>query len=478
MIPLGLLLSVALLGTPAPPASAVTLFPALGRPTLVTVSGRVVRGAPEAPAAPLARNAHRLLARSREGIEVAVTFAGQVRRVLTGDDGLFEASFPAPEGAPFPPGLQPVHAAVGGGAGDGRVDVISDAAAFLVISDFDDTLAISNVQSRRGVVTSALLQDEGDQPAVEGMAPFYRCLREGSAPPPGLAVVSGSPLEYGARLEAFLARQGFPFAALHLRHLGLATTSGYKEPVIRALLSRFPQRVVLVGDSGEHDPEVYARIRSEFPGRVAGIFIRDVGRSADPARFAGMVLFRTGVDAALAAASQGLLADGCAAALASRPGPAATAAAVAVSTMAPTAAASSATASAAPLRPFTTDGCSLFLDRDPVHGVTWRDCCVTHDQAYWHGGTEAERLRADEALRACVAERTGDTALAELMYRGVRAGGLPQFPTWYRWGYGWSDGRGYGPLTEAERAAAEDGLAQYRQSQEARSGPGPAAVSR
>jgi phosphatidate phosphatase APP1 len=453
----------------------VTLFPAMGRPTLVTVSGRVVRGAPEAPAAPLARNAHRLLARSREGIEVAVTFAGQVRRVLTGDDGVFEASFPAPEGAPFPPGLQPVHAAVDGGAGEGRVDVISDAAAFLVISDFDDTLAVSNVQSRRGVVTSALLQDEGDQPAVEGMAPFYRCLREGSAPPPGLAVVSGSPLEYGARLEAFLARQGFPFAALHLRHLGLATTSGYKEPVIRALLSRFPQRVVLVGDSGEHDPEVYARIRGEFPGRVAGIFIRDVGRSADPARFAGMVLFRTGVDAALAAASQGLLAAGCAAALASRPGPAVTAAAVAASTAATSATAavaSTATATAAPLRPITTDGCSLFLDRDPVHGVSWRDCCVTHDQAYWRGGSEEERLRADEVLRACVAERTGDTALAELMFRGVRAGGLPQFPTWYRWGYGWSDGRGYGPLTGAERAAAAEGLARWQREQ-ASAGAGP-----
>jgi len=115
------------------------------------------------------------------------------------------------------------------------------------------------------------------------------------------------------------------------------------------------------------------------------------------------------------------------------------------------------------LRPFTTDGCSLFPDRDPVRHVEWRECCVEHDMAYWRGGTEAERLHADEALRACVAQRTGDTRLAELMFRGVRAGGAAVFPTWYRWAYGWrSYGRLYAPLTEAERALADAALARWR----------------
>lgn len=292
-------------------ADAVFLFPALGRPTLVTVSGRVVRRTPDAPGAPLARNARRLTARSREGAAVTVTFAGQTRAVTTGDDGLFEASFPAPAGVPFPVGLRPVRAASGGAAGEGRVDVVDDGAAFLVVSDFDDTVAVSNVRSKRGLVASALLEDEATQPAVEGMAAFYRCLAEGSAPAPGFAVVTGSPYRYAARMEAFLAREGFPFAALHLRHLGPRTLTGYKEPAIRALLSRFPQRVVLVGDSGERDPEVYARIREEFPGRVAAIFVRDVGRSTDPARFAGMVPFRTAADAARAAAARGLAGADC-----------------------------------------------------------------------------------------------------------------------------------------------------------------------
>lgn len=306
-------LTVALAWPAAPrAATSVVVFPALGRPTLVTVAGRVVHGAPEQPGSPLARNARRLTAKSREHLAVTVSFAGQVRRATTGEDGLFEASFPAPGHAPFPPGPHEVRAEAGGAVGAGRVQIVSDAAPFLVLSDLDDTLAVSDVQSVRGLARSSLLADERTQAAVEGMPAFFRCLAEVGDPPPGFAIVSGSPIEYATRVEAFLAARSFPFAAVFLRHLGPGTAKGYKEPVLRALLSRFPQRVVLVGDSGERDPEVYAKIRDEFPDRVAAVFIHDVGRSADRSRFPGMMLFSTGRDAARAAAAQGLVRAGCA----------------------------------------------------------------------------------------------------------------------------------------------------------------------
>jgi len=106
-------------------------------------------------------------------------------------------------------------------------------------------------------------------------------------------------------------------------------------------------------------------------------------------------------------------------------------------------------------RPFTSDGCSLFPDQRLVLRGSWCDCCLRHDVAYWRGGTEEERRLADEGLRDCVKVRTGDPVLAGLMFAGVRAGGSPAFPTSFRWGYGWPEGRGYRALTEAERAAAE-----------------------
>ena len=111
----------------------------------------------------------------------------------------------------------------------------------------------------------------------------------------------------------------------------------------------------------------------------------------------------------------------------------------------------SAMAWAADLKDFTSDGCSLFPDGTMGDRAKWCECCLQHDIAYWRGGAEQERKTADEALRACVLERTRDKALAETMYLGVRAGGHPVFPTWYRWGYGWTYGRGYKPLTEQEQ---------------------------
>jgi hypothetical protein len=107
------------------------------------------------------------------------------------------------------------------------------------------------------------------------------------------------------------------------------------------------------------------------------------------------------------------------------------------------------TASAEDLRPFTTDGCSAFPDGTPKQQSLWAECCITHDLAYWKGGTYDERLVADQNLEACVA-RLGEPEIAKLMLAGVRVGGSPYFPTSYRWGYGWPYQRGYQALSSAE----------------------------
>ena len=110
------------------------------------------------------------------------------------------------------------------------------------------------------------------------------------------------------------------------------------------------------------------------------------------------------------------------------------------------------------LSDFASDGCSLFPDRSLIDESDWCDCCLVHDIAYWKGGTEEERLAADLALRECVLAKTGDEALANLMFEGIRMGGSPYFNTWYRWGYGWSFDRKYRHLSEAELKIAEEKL--------------------
>ena len=114
------------------------------------------------------------------------------------------------------------------------------------------------------------------------------------------------------------------------------------------------------------------------------------------------------------------------------------------------------------LSPFTTDGCSLFLDRSPFGEADWCYCCVAHDLLYWRGGTEEARFNADSELELCIRNASGSTLLAKIMFAGARIGGSPYLPTWFRWGYGWQFGRPYGPLTSQEVILASSLEREYR----------------
>jgi len=101
------------------------------------------------------------------------------------------------------------------------------------------------------------------------------------------------------------------------------------------------------------------------------------------------------------------------------------------------------------LKPFTSDGCSLFPNGTFEQQNLWFDCCQKHDFDYWKGGSYQQRLLADRALKTCV-ENVGQPEIALLMLSGVRVGGSPLLPTQFRWGYGWPYPRFYGELTHQE----------------------------
>jgi phosphatidate phosphatase APP1 len=315
---------LALLLLAAPPAKAdpgILLFPSLGRPDSLTVRGRVLEHMPSQGSSTLSRNLRRLLVNTWKGAEVEVGFGDQRQKAVSGDDGVFEVTFTAPPGKPYFSGLHPVEARAPWGHARGTVSIVAHEAPFFVISDFDDTIAVSNVINLKKVAKSALLQDGRTQPVVPGMAPFYRCLLSDKPTRPGLAVVTGSPWQYGLRMAEFLARNDFPFAGLYPRQLGPKTLSNYKQPVIRELLRQLPNPVILVGDSGEKDPEVYAEIRKEFPDRIARIYIRKVRDTEPSSRFPGMVLFSDPREAADDAVRQGFLTSTCVEAVFAKPAP-------------------------------------------------------------------------------------------------------------------------------------------------------------
>jgi hypothetical protein len=109
---------------------------------------------------------------------------------------------------------------------------------------------------------------------------------------------------------------------------------------------------------------------------------------------------------------------------------------------------------ASELKPFSTDGCSMWIDGTPEQPNLWRHCCVAHDLAYWLGGSETQRQAADAAIESCVVEAQG-SGMARYMYANVRWGGSPYWMTSYRWGYGWDYWEGMKPRGYREPSAAE-----------------------
>lgn len=101
------------------------------------------------------------------------------------------------------------------------------------------------------------------------------------------------------------------------------------------------------------------------------------------------------------------------------------------------------------LKPFVSDGCSMFPDGTLFQHRLWSSCCFVHDFAYWKGGTYFERKRADFDLKFCVANK-GKPRLALLIFVGVRLGGSPFSPMPFRWGYGWRYSKFYSKLTSED----------------------------
>ncbi|RMX07947.1 DUF2183 domain-containing protein [Corticibacter populi] len=172
-----------------------------------------------------------------------------------------------------------------------------------IVSDIDDTIKVSEVGNTRQLLRNTFL--EAFQ-AVPGMAAWYRQMcsaAQQAVEPVGASAasvcchyLSSSPLQLLPVLQRFIEEAGFPPGPLHLREAtawrsllpGSADSESLKLGRLRQWLDDFPaRRFVLIGDSGEADPEIYACIARQYPGQVAAIFIRDVtGEDAAAPRYA------------------------------------------------------------------------------------------------------------------------------------------------------------------------------------------------
>lgn len=158
-----------------------------------------------------------------------------------------------------------------------------------IISDVDDTIKHSNVVNRRDLFRNTFTRNFVP---VTGMPELYRdCATAGAV----FHFVSGSPWQLYEPLHEFCRAEGYPHGSFHLkrfrfreaaRKLRMSPQKAHKRAAIEPILAAFPQRrFVLIGDSGEQDPEIYGNLSREFPDQIIGVFIRAIrGESRDSER--------------------------------------------------------------------------------------------------------------------------------------------------------------------------------------------------
>ena len=167
----------------------------------------------------------------------------------------------------------------------GTVIVPPAAAEFGIISDMDDTVLQTGATSLLSMAKKTLFGNARTRLPFEGVSAFYAALHRGTNP---LFYVSSSPWNLYDLLVDFLDVNEIPLGPLMLRDWGISETDFFtgshgehKLGTIERIFETYPHLpFILIGDSGQEDPEIYHEIVHNHPDRVLCIYIRDVSEAA------------------------------------------------------------------------------------------------------------------------------------------------------------------------------------------------------
>jgi phosphatidate phosphatase APP1 len=272
------------------------------------VSGRVLQDEGFTPATDADRTWQNLINMYKRfetdevpGARIRARFQGVERETITDQEGYFSLElrpFRVSDSQswqqvevelldPPPQNGQPVRATA-------RILVPSMTAKFATISDVDDTIIATNVTDKLKMILTVILLNEHTRKPFEGVAAFYRALQKGATASEDNPIfyVSNSAWNLYTLLVEFLNVQEIPLGPLLLRDFGdhllfSKDHHSHKRSNIKTLLETFPHLpFVLIGDSGEQDPEIYREIVKEYPNRIRVTYIRSVNR--DPSRMAAI----------------------------------------------------------------------------------------------------------------------------------------------------------------------------------------------
>lgn len=268
-----------------------------GTADALVLRGRVLRGKPLPPALPTdsrwtnLKNAWQRFETDEVPAARVRAFRGSDSTAATADEeGFWEIRFPrssAADGGIWeeievellePRPAQPVRATA-------RALVPSPAARFGVISDLDDTVLRTDARRIDRILRQVLLGNVHTRLPFPGVAEFYAALHAGvHGVRNPIFYVSSSPWNLYDVLVDFLELQSIPPGPLFLRDWGISEREllptghgSHKRAAIERILSACPTLpFILIGDSGQEDPEIYHRVVHDFPERIAAVYIRNV----------------------------------------------------------------------------------------------------------------------------------------------------------------------------------------------------------
>lgn len=232
------------------------------------------------------------------GARVLARFQGVEQEAVTDNGGYFSIQMNFPE--PIASAgwhtveltlLDPQHRDGSPVNSTGSVLIPPSSASFGVISDIDDTVLWTNVTNKLNMMLMLAKTNAHTRKPFKGVAAFYRALHEGAGGKEcnPFFYVSSSPWHLFEPLHEFLRMQEIPVGPLMLKELGLRKLFGsdrhhsHKLKQIENIVQMYPQLpFILIGDSGEQDPEIYTEVVKRYPKSVRVIYIRNV--NPDPAR--------------------------------------------------------------------------------------------------------------------------------------------------------------------------------------------------
>jgi len=263
------------------------------------------------------------------GVDLEAEFQGETIQVSTDEEGYFEIKM-AVDGRELSEGWHPVrlrllHDLLGRATEVVALGEVYFPAAnpdFGIISDIDDTILTTGAARLWEMLKVTFTQNAHTRIPFAGVSEFYDALRKGSdhilSNP--IFYVSSSPWNIYDFLMEFLEAHHISKGPLMLRDLGLSRDQliagshrEHKLKQIEQILNVFADlRFILIGDSGQEDPQIYFEIVTKYPGRILTVYIRDVS-GADLSDLAveylkkevELILVKNTTDAAAHALSKG-----------------------------------------------------------------------------------------------------------------------------------------------------------------------------